>query len=515
MGYALVGTIGAVSVGSSGAAVTPAWGASESRTAGNLLILQVAGDGSTTLPAAPAGWSIAKQIAGGSNTSSIFYKIAAGSDAAPTVAAISSDVLSCRLAEFSGNASSSPLDQTGSAIATSTPQTPTTGGVDAALGELVIVTGNARYTLAATKTLSNTLNNGATSNNVNNNSTSTISHYDMCWGITTGNSAADASTFAFTTSHITAVAVVIASFKLPATPVVVTPGVLALSLSEFAPTVATPVLVTPGVLALTLTEFAPSVTATNNQTVTPGTLALSLSEFAPSVKTPRVVVPGALALSLSEFAPTVKVGVKVVPSTLALSLSEFAPTVKTPRLVTPGVLALSLSAFAPAIKIGISVKPATLALSLTAFEPTVVASANQEVIPGVLALTLTKFAPVVATPRLVVPGVKALSLSTFAPTVTETTNVTVSPGTLALLLAGYGPTVTGQVLLPDPAPPVYVGDGGGAMPSKRGALVTFAPAQQQHQVQPVKVTRVPEWLLSAYLHGDVDEEEFTVLLALN
>ena len=352
MGYALVGTIGTVSVGAAGAAVTPAWGASESRTANNLLILQVAGDGSTTLPAAPAGWSIAKQVAGGSNSSSIFYKIAAGSDAAPTVAGISSDVLSCRLAEFSGNATTSPVDQTGSATATSTPQTPTCGAVDAAAGELVLVTGNARYSLAATKTLSNTLNNGATSNNANNNSTSTVSHYDMCWGITTGNSAADASTFAFTSNRISAVAVVIASFKLAASPVTVVPGVLNVVTSEFAPTVKTPIVVKPGVLATTT------------------------SEFAPTVKTPVVTKPGVLALSLTTFAPTVTVaapGITVTPGRLSLATSQFAPTVATPRLATPGVDALALASFAPTVTLSanITVTPGTLATLLAGVSPKV------------------------------------------------------------------------------------------------------------------------------------------------
>ena len=41
MTYALVGTEGAVSIGTSGAALTPAWQGDNPRTAGDLLILRV------------------------------------------------------------------------------------------------------------------------------------------------------------------------------------------------------------------------------------------------------------------------------------------------------------------------------------------------------------------------------------------------------------------------------------------------------------------------------------------
>ena len=102
MAIALLGTIGTVSVGGSGASVTPAWGSSENRTAGNLLVLTVATTGSATLPAAISGWSIALQKAGTSCSVSIYYKVAAGTDAAPTVPAVTSAIHNARLAEFSG-----------------------------------------------------------------------------------------------------------------------------------------------------------------------------------------------------------------------------------------------------------------------------------------------------------------------------------------------------------------------------------------------------------------------------
>jgi len=71
---------------------------------------------------------------------------------------------------------------------------------------------------------------------------------------------------------------------------------------------------------------------------------------------------------------------------------------------------------------------------------------------------------------------------------------------------------------PAPAPPAIVGmplpsDSDGA-PPKHSVRAPFISAHQLAAVQPVKVTKVPDWLLQAYLLGEIDEEEFAVFLAL-
>jgi hypothetical protein len=86
--FALVGSVGVASQGAAGAAVTPAWGTSETRAANHLLICWVGVTGVATLPTTPAGWNIGKQVAGTSCSATIYYKLAAGSDAAPTIALI-------------------------------------------------------------------------------------------------------------------------------------------------------------------------------------------------------------------------------------------------------------------------------------------------------------------------------------------------------------------------------------------------------------------------------------------
>src|SRR5207253_1251782 len=104
-------------------------------------------------------------------SATLFYKVAAGADAAPTIAAATSTVWMVQLGEFTGNAVV-PLDQSGSAAGTTTPQVATCAAADATSGELFVSVGAARYTTTVTGTLTDTYNNGATATSTNNNATS-------------------------------------------------------------------------------------------------------------------------------------------------------------------------------------------------------------------------------------------------------------------------------------------------------------------------------------------------------
>jgi hypothetical protein len=147
--YALVGTAGTVSQGASGATVSPAFGASQSRTAGNLLIAVVLGTNQATFPATPSGWSVAKQQAGTSCSASIFYKVAAGADSAPSFSAPST-IISAALNEFSGNRNVTPADQSGGIAGTTSPLTATCTAVDSQNGaELLVAASVAFYSVAA------------------------------------------------------------------------------------------------------------------------------------------------------------------------------------------------------------------------------------------------------------------------------------------------------------------------------------------------------------------------------
>lgn len=196
--------------------------------------------------------------------------------------------------------------------------------------------------------------------------------------------------------------------------VTATPGILALTLTKFAPTVLAPRLCTPGKLSLTLTTFAPVI----KLAVIPPTKALALTTFAPTVSTPRLCTPGKLSLSLTTFAPTAAAPRLCTPGKLSLTIASFAPTVSTPRLATPGTPALTLTRFAP-----------------TALTPRLTT-------PGTTALHLTTFAPVFSSPNVAVPSTVSLSLSTFAPTVSASSGRIVTPSTRALAVTLYAPIVS-------------------------------------------------------------------------
>ena len=213
MAIALVGTIGAVSTGASGAAVTPSWGTSETRVAGHLLLCWVGGEGAATLPTTPGGWTVAAQKAGTSSSATLFSKIATGSDSAPTIALATSVIWNVQLAEYSGNDNSATPDKSATASGTTSPIVATDGSADSNPGNLVVGVAEIFYSAAASKTLTHTLNNGATPTATDNHATSTANHYSFCYGLTTGNSSASSDSFAFTTTNITGAALAFATFR--------------------------------------------------------------------------------------------------------------------------------------------------------------------------------------------------------------------------------------------------------------------------------------------------------------
>jgi hypothetical protein len=197
--------------------------------------------------------------------------------------------------------------------------------------------------------------------------------------------------------------------------------------------------VTPGVLALTLTTYAPTVTVTNNVQVTPGVLALTLTTYAPvvTVSDNKVMTPDPLALTLTTFAPTVTIApvagdVTVTPDTAALTITTYAPTVTISdnKIMTPDTLALTLATYAPAVTVSDHkiMTPDPAALTLSTYAPTVTISDNKEMTPDTLALTLTTYAPTVTIapdsgPIVVTPDVCELSITSYPPTVTVTIDV--------------------------------------------------------------------------------------------
>ena len=93
MAFQLVGSVGTPVTVGAGQTASPQWGAGSDRTASNLLILWAESYGATPTP---NGWT---RAAG--DDAIVFYRIAAGGDAAPTISNPAYP-LSAMLAEFGG-----------------------------------------------------------------------------------------------------------------------------------------------------------------------------------------------------------------------------------------------------------------------------------------------------------------------------------------------------------------------------------------------------------------------------
>jgi hypothetical protein len=200
MAIALVGSEGTVATGTTSAAPTFA----QPTTAGNLLVLWVmSADGIDGGWTGLSSWTLAKAQTGNSGsqrgTAGIFYIANCGTGvSAPTPTAANASFTAAKLNEYSGAATTLVLEKTSAYLGgTSSPQTVATTAADAASGDLV-TTILSFFGTAGTMTISDVLNNGATTNNVNDAATSNGNHYDFSWGVTTSNGSADQTVCTFT-----------------------------------------------------------------------------------------------------------------------------------------------------------------------------------------------------------------------------------------------------------------------------------------------------------------------------
>lgn len=209
--YALVGSEGTVATGTT--SCTPSY--PQAATAGHLLVVWVSNFGSAGFPTTPAGYSNGAQKAGSSAESiSIFYKIAAGTESGTlSISGMSGSGCAAKINEYSGNASSSPLDENATGSGSTSPATAAAIIVDGQSGDLVVYGHTFFYSTANTKTTTPTMNNGATANQTKNDSTSTVNHYNYGWGITTGNAAGDSISTTFTTTKISGTGTGLVSFS--------------------------------------------------------------------------------------------------------------------------------------------------------------------------------------------------------------------------------------------------------------------------------------------------------------
>lgn len=205
---ALVGSTGALVTGTT--SVTGTWGAGQSRTANDLLTAQVTAWGSNAITA-PSGWTgIGSEVVSGSARTRVFYRIATGSDAAPTFTSTSASFMSIQIDEWSGNSTSSPVATSGSSTGTGTSVTVTTSG-NVPQGGCLTLTSWLQYNSSSN---SATTSAGSGYSRLSNNSGSASNYHassDYLINPTTGTTSAETETISTSATNGAAQIVVFAS----------------------------------------------------------------------------------------------------------------------------------------------------------------------------------------------------------------------------------------------------------------------------------------------------------------
>lgn len=224
MGYALV------SAGAVASSLSPSFGASTA--AGNLLVAWLyANSGAATDPftvSGVTGWAEVGAENGpyGSMWTGLWYKADCGSgETAPSFAATGSPTVTfAMLAEFSGGATSSPLDQSGVVNSGSGTVNPACGAADGQGGDLIVAC--LGWNGGASTTISNSMTDGTgasvTVTAYSNGTSNSGQVYDFAWGVAGGHGAS-ADTATGTVNASNGGSGVIASFKPAASPGVI-PG---------------------------------------------------------------------------------------------------------------------------------------------------------------------------------------------------------------------------------------------------------------------------------------------------
>jgi hypothetical protein len=174
-----------------------------------------------------AGWSTAASLNGVASPTvtpavSIFFKVATGGDAAPTLTLTSGNSLQALLAEFTGNATNPLVDATNTNHDTKSPVTGQTSSIDRATGELVVCVSMAIFSATGANAVGQSLNNAPLTSLANGGAgggtgaTNDQAAYDS--GVTTTNASVDTLTTTATPASgktLTAASCALASFRLP------------------------------------------------------------------------------------------------------------------------------------------------------------------------------------------------------------------------------------------------------------------------------------------------------------
>jgi hypothetical protein len=217
VGYALVGSAGAVNNTTSGAPNTPAFG--QATTAGNLLaawMFSNSSSGTNPFSTSATGWTLATTGGGAFAWTAIYYRANCGAGETPPTFNTGGTFGYVGLAEFSGGATASPLDQS-VGINGSPPGTATNPAADAAGGDLILLCvgwngGNPGPTTITTAMTDSTGASVTPAQSDNHTSSGSV-FYDFAWGFAGSSHGASADTAAGTLGVFSGGGAALASFK--------------------------------------------------------------------------------------------------------------------------------------------------------------------------------------------------------------------------------------------------------------------------------------------------------------
>jgi hypothetical protein len=219
MGYALV-SAGPVAAATFTPTLSPAFG--QSTTAGDLLVAWLAdndSDASGPFTTSSPGWSIALQWGGAFQWGAIAYKPNCGAgETAPTFTSAGTPTfVFSQLREFSGGATSSPVDKTGNGgTSGGATQTATNSAADGQAGDLIVsgtVWNGSTSSLTISNTMHDTNGSSVTPSVANNTGTGTGPYYNFMHGIAGSTLGASGDTATSTLSGFESGGCGIVSFK--------------------------------------------------------------------------------------------------------------------------------------------------------------------------------------------------------------------------------------------------------------------------------------------------------------
>lgn len=214
MAGALVGNVGAIATGTT--TVTPAYG--QATTAGHLLVARICFVGNATVATTATGWVQAIKVANSTAiNSAIWYKPNSGaSETAPTFTVASGTYLAADLSEWSGIATSSPLDQTTTGTGASTNPFVQATNADAAAGDVQIAALGTSASKSGTLTFTDGWSPAATpaGSAHGTGTTSTTKHAWLTANIGDGSTGFNSVTISTSSTW----AMVLATFKTPPVP---------------------------------------------------------------------------------------------------------------------------------------------------------------------------------------------------------------------------------------------------------------------------------------------------------